>query len=197
MRDKDGSTIKHELIKIDKPILRIPMLAIHLQVTHSHCNKPQKHLIRSPHAGRWPLPWEWTVLKLVCVCVCVCAPPQRDIHTAGFKPNLQTNFAPVLATAVKAQLSKAASNGTAPAPAAGSADEGDTKGSAGTSSTSDSTCASKHHPLLMELIAGQLGVTPADIVDFELHVSEGGAHTHTHTHTHTHARAMSACVFTF
>jgi hypothetical protein len=29
---------------------------------------------------------------------------QRDIHTAGFKPNLQTNFAPILATAAKAQV---------------------------------------------------------------------------------------------
>ena len=46
-----GSGLTHRLVKIDRPILRIPMLAIHLQ---------------------------------------------RDIHTAGFKPNLQVGGRPQL-----------------------------------------------------------------------------------------------------
>jgi len=50
VRSPDGGpAITHRLVKIDRPILRIPMLAIHLQ---------------------------------------------RDIHTAGFKPNLQVMRVP-------------------------------------------------------------------------------------------------------
>lgn len=99
--------MQHRLVKIDRPILRIPMLAIHLQ---------------------------------------------RDIHTNGFKPNLQSNFAPVLATAAKAQL------GLDKPAAAASA----------TPATGKDAQPGKHHPQLLDLVAKQLEVEAADIVDFEL-----------------------------
>lgn len=98
VREEAGG-MSHRLVKINRPLLRIPMLAIHLQ---------------------------------------------RDIHTAGFKPNLQTNFAPVLATAVKAQLLGPQQQGA----------------------------AGKHNPQLLALLASELGVTVDSIVDFELHVCD-------------------------
>ena len=125
--------LSHRLVKIDRPIMRIPMLAIHLQ---------------------------------------------RDIHSAGFKPNLQTNFAPVLATAAKAQLDKSAAVAAAAVAAAkgsaasssGAAAPGAGAG-AGLNSNSTPTVA-KHHQLLLDMVAKQLGVTAEDIVDFELHLCD-------------------------
>eukprot|EP00798_Chlamydomonas_sp_ICE-L_P005202 gene5202-18429_t len=109
-----GSGLAHRLVKIDRPILRIPMLAIHLQ---------------------------------------------GDIHTAGFKPNLQTNFAPILATNVKAQLEKPAT---------------DPKGTPSKSDASGTVSGPtpKHHSLLLDLLAEDLGVPANDIVDFELHLCD-------------------------
>lgn len=63
-----GARLSHELVKIDRPILRIPMLAIHLN---------------------------------------------RDINTAGFKPNPETELAPILATEVKGRLESPAGAGGA------------------------------------------------------------------------------------
>jgi aspartyl aminopeptidase len=77
----------------------------------------------------------------------------RNVNTEGFKPNTQTHLVPVLATAIKAELNKTPAE-------SGEHDEG--KKCAETSSKS------KHHPLLMEIIANALGCKPEEICDFEL-----------------------------
>jgi len=107
-----SSPLRQALVHINSPILRIPMLAIHLQ---------------------------------------------RDINSAGFKPNWQTNFAPMLATAAKAQLGAPTSAPSAPA-------------SAGTPAPQKE--ADKHHIVLMELLSKELGVQIDDILDFELNVCD-------------------------
>lgn len=134
-----GGTLQPRLVQISRPILRIPMLAIHLQ---------------------------------------------RDI-AKGFAPNPQTNLAPLLATAVKAQLSypgpatATAQNNTSPTLPAVSATA--TAASSAEPSTADAPSSaaalatdsgSKHHPALLSLLAAELGVEAGDIVDFELHVCD-------------------------
>jgi aspartyl aminopeptidase len=76
----------------------------------------------------------------------------------------QTNLAPILATAAKAQLGLEKTE--APAAAA--------EGSGSGSGPAASKEVLKHHAVLLDLIAEQLGVTAADIVDFELNVRAGG-----------------------
>ena len=100
-----GAALSPELVKIDRPILRVPMLAIHLN---------------------------------------------RDIYTAGFKPNHETELAPVLATEVKGKLAAAA---------------GAAKDAAG--EWTDAQC-----PLLLSLLADELGCAPGDIVDFDLNLCD-------------------------
>lgn len=75
----------------------------------------------------------------------------RDINSAGFKPNLQKEATPVFASAIKAQL-----GGEAPDKGSGlSAD-----------------AAGRHHPMLLQMLAEQVGCSAADIVDFELNVCD-------------------------
>ncbi|KAL6545548.1 hypothetical protein OROGR_009422 [Orobanche gracilis] len=77
----------------------------------------------------------------------------REVND-GFKVNKQTHLAPVLATSVKAELNKlVAKNGSV---------EG-LEMRDGTTKTNQ-----KHHPLLLQLIAAQLGCEPDQICDFEL-----------------------------
>ncbi|XP_017570690.1 aspartyl aminopeptidase isoform X1 [Pygocentrus nattereri] len=99
---KSGDKLLHRLVHVQRPILRIPHLAIHLQ---------------------------------------------RDINDS-FGPNKENHLVPFLATAVQEELE------------AGSAPSGDACNAASTSE--------KHHPALIRLLCGELGVEPAALLDFEL-----------------------------
>ncbi|KAL7550095.1 hypothetical protein ACHAWF_013330 [Thalassiosira exigua] len=98
VRDEETGKIRQELVKIDRPILRIPNLAIHLQTAK-----------------------------------------EREAFTI----NKEDHLAPILATAVKESLG-----------AKGADDE----------------WSKRQEPILVRLLASDLGVDAADIVDFELNL---------------------------
>lgn len=107
LRLPGGGPLQHRLVRVRRPVLRIPTLAIHLD---------------------------------------------RTVITDGFKPNLETHLAPILATQVKSELNQPAGdhkNGAAAAPP-----------------------PSAHHPLLLQIVAEELGCKEEDIVDFELNVCD-------------------------
>ncbi|CAN1129974.1 Probable aspartyl aminopeptidase [Linum perenne] len=84
----------------------------------------------------------------------------RNVNSDGFKINTQSHLLPVLATLVKAELNKVVvKNGPA-----GSGDTNEGQKADKESSTSNL----KHHLLLLEIIASQIGCKPDDICDFEL-----------------------------
>uniref|UniRef100_A0A8B9HYB7 Aspartyl aminopeptidase n=1 Tax=Astyanax mexicanus TaxID=7994 RepID=A0A8B9HYB7_ASTMX len=95
-RVMNGDKLLHRLVHVQRPILRIPHLAIHLQ---------------------------------------------RDINDS-FGPNKENHLVPFLATAVQEELET------------GSAASGD--------------ACNKHHPALIRLLCGELGVEPDTLLDFEL-----------------------------
>ena len=105
--------LEHRLVHIPRPILRIPMLAIHLQ---------------------------------------------RDLSTAGFNPNKQTQCTPLFSLAAPP---------AAPAKDAAAA-AGGASGSA--AAEADGGAGARHHALLLSLLAKELGCAAGDIVDFELSV---------------------------
>lgn len=131
VRRPDGRTTA-ELVRINRPILRIPNLAIHLQ---------------------------------------------SDEERRGFAPNLQTQFPPVLASEVKAQLLAAAAT---PAAATATADKKEVGKEGGAESKKQKTepqwasLDQQHHPLLLQLLAEELGedVSVDNIVDFELQLCD-------------------------
>ncbi|XP_030494094.2 probable aspartyl aminopeptidase [Cannabis sativa] len=83
-----------------------------------------------------------------------------DRGTDGFKVNTQTHLLPVLATAIKAELNKVvASNGPV---------ESDSQTDGKKSNEKTTLEDAKHHSLLLQLLASQLGCKPNDICDFEL-----------------------------
>ncbi|CAN6578543.1 unnamed protein product [Malus baccata var. baccata] len=83
----------------------------------------------------------------------------RDVRDA-FKVNAQTHLLPVLATAVKAELNKVVAED-------GEADN-DIQTSGKKSNEKTTSNALKHHSLLLQLLADQLGCEPEHISDFEL-----------------------------
>jgi len=115
----DGSVVlRHRLVRVNRPVLRVPMLAIHLN---------------------------------------------RDIYSGGFKPNHETELAPILATEAAAQLGP---------PAAADGNDGAAKGS---SAGFAWTTRPDQCPVLLELLADELGCAPEDVVDFDLRRDEGRA----------------------
>ncbi|BBN00146.1 aspartyl aminopeptidase [Marchantia polymorpha subsp. ruderalis] len=109
-----GEKISHELVRVPRPILKVPSLAIHLNRTVNE----------------------------------------------GFKFNLQTNFVPILATALKDEANKLV---TVPDSSSESA-----AGSNGT--VKQSVADGAHHPLLLQVLAEELNCQPKDILNFELDV---------------------------
>lgn len=97
--EHEDGTFKHTLVKIDRPILRIPTLAIHLDRTANE----------------------------------------------NFTFNKETQLAPILATAAKAQLS-------------------------GITATDGVESEANHHPLLIRILADEMNIQPNQIRDFELAV---------------------------
>lgn len=106
-------------------------------------------------------------------------PMQRDLSTAGFNPNKQTQCTPLLATSIKQKLEGGASTApAAAAPAAAAAGEagapaadgGAAPAPAAAAAGSAEGAAARHHPLLLRLLAKELGCAADDIVDFELNV---------------------------
>ncbi|XP_020209704.1 probable aspartyl aminopeptidase [Cajanus cajan] len=84
----------------------------------------------------------------------------KTVSTDGFKFNNETHLLPILATALKGELNKvSAENGTVE-----SANQTDGKKAADKTGASNT----KHHSLLLQLIASKLGCEPDDICDFEL-----------------------------
>lgn len=101
VRAEDGS-FSHKLVKIKRPLLRVPTLAIHLD---------------------------------------------RTVNTDGFKPNLETQLIPLLATDTEKSSS-----------------EPDDK--------SPASSKYAHHPLLMQILSDELGCQVEDIASIELNVCD-------------------------
>ncbi|CAN8253478.1 unnamed protein product [Cochlearia groenlandica] len=74
----------------------------------------------------------------------------RNVNIEGFKPNTQTHLVPLLATSIKAELNKVPND----------VDGGE--------KCTETSSKSKHHPLLLEIIAKALDCKPEEICDFEM-----------------------------
>ncbi|KGN63500.2 hypothetical protein Csa_013168 [Cucumis sativus] len=78
-----------------------------------------------------------------------------DRGTDGFKVNTQSHLLPVLATSIKGELNKAVT-------------KNDVQNDGEKTDPKSSPNSSKHHTLLLQLLADQLNCEPDDICDFEL-----------------------------
>lgn len=124
--DGGGSTIRQELVKIDRAILRIPNLAIHLQTAK-----------------------------------------ERE----AFAVNKEDHLSPILAGKIEEALTGGESNGD-------DSSETDEKEKAAKDGWTE-----YQEPVLLQLLASELGVEISDIVDFELNMFDiqkaalGGVHS--------------------
>ncbi|KAK7265577.1 hypothetical protein RJT34_33198 [Clitoria ternatea] len=82
----------------------------------------------------------------------------------GFKVNSQTHLLPILATSVKAELNKEISEN-------GSVESGKQSDGKKVNDKTD-TSSTKHHSLLLQLLASKLGCEPGDICELELQVCD-------------------------
>ena len=123
-RGKDKGRMTHELVRVERPIIRIPTLAIHLD---------------------------------------------RNVNADGFKLNTETHLAPVLSTAIKGELEVE----TVSTPDARAGGE-QIKKQGGDEKQKQKQKQKKpaHHPLLLAVLAEELGCDPHEIVDFELEVCD-------------------------
>ncbi|KAF8365086.1 hypothetical protein HHK36_032910 [Tetracentron sinense] len=137
----DSVSYSHRLVRIEEPIMRIPTLAIHLErISDSSL------LIPVGQRGN-----ERYMFFLILM--------NRGVND-GFKVNTQSHLVPVLGTSVKAELNKVVAE-TGPA-------EGGGKSDGKKFNEKRSTENTKHHSLLLQLLATQAGCEPDDICDFEL-----------------------------
>lgn len=158
-------------VKVPKPILRIPMLAIHLQRDLSTAGfNPNKQASRdlctqqpAPGLGR-----AGHQIKLYfCVFLCLKTPSQllgwQHLAETMLLCPLQTQCTPLLATSIKQKLE--AGNGSGDGAAAASP-----RGGGAAAVDAADGAAARHHSLLLRLLAKELGCATDDIVDFELNV---------------------------
>ena len=117
VKGSDGSFVQ-KLVKIDKPILRIPTLAIHLH------------------------------------------------RSSEFNPNNEAELFPI-AGLVAAELNRTNGEAAKDAPAQNGEKEDAAANGSGEYEPLKAM-PERHHPYLLELIAANAGVGPADVVDFEL-----------------------------
>ncbi|RID42863.1 hypothetical protein BRARA_J02720 [Brassica rapa] len=103
VRDSDGNFV-HRLVKVKRPLLRVPTLAIHLD---------------------------------------------RTVNSEGFKPNLETQLVPLLATK-----------------------QDETSADSKDKNVSPSSNKDAHHPLLMQILSDDLECKPEDIVSLELNICD-------------------------
>ncbi|KAH9303341.1 hypothetical protein KI387_014924, partial [Taxus chinensis] len=86
----------------------------------------------------------------------------------GFKVNTQSQLVPVLATAIKAEVNRAVVSNKNCA----SATNGDQMLEKDKNAVGGDSGSSKHHLLLVELLASELGCKPEEICDFELQLCD-------------------------
>ncbi|KAJ7544885.1 hypothetical protein O6H91_09G097500 [Diphasiastrum complanatum] len=100
----------------------------------------------------------------------------RDVKEQGFKFNTQNQLIPVLATSIKAELNR-------PTPVATSIeadgafltkgqDKGINQADKVRAAKGDDLESGRHHPVLLQLLADELGCQPGEICDFELQVCD-------------------------
>lgn len=87
----------------------------------------------------------------------------RGVHD-GFKVNTQSHLVPVLATSIKAELNKVVADE--------SSTEGGSENDGKQSSDKSTNDNKKHHSLLLQLLAAQIGCGLDEICDFELQMCD-------------------------
>ncbi|KAE8645955.1 hypothetical protein Csa_018224 [Cucumis sativus] len=130
VRGSDGSYL-HKLVKVRRPLLRIPTLAIHLDRRHYFvaCRLLIiKSVIESLTLSYWPM--------------------HGTVNQDGFKPNLETQLIPLLATKTEDNSVELKDK------------------------SNDSFLKDSIHPLLKQVISEELCCAADDIVSFELNVCD-------------------------